>query len=85
MQFDSINLSFLKAIPCFASKLMIIEKKPRMQKANSKLAFEMPKLQSKNATRNRGRPNAFGKPFPEFEVSKIEFGLCIIEGEKNVT
>ena len=84
MQFDSINLSFLKAIPCFASKLMIIEKKPRMQKANSKLAFEMPKLQSKNATRNCGRPNAFGKQCPEFEVSKIEFGLCIIEGEKNV-
>ena len=57
-----------------------------MQKANSKLAFEMPKLQSKNATRNCGRPNAFGKPFPEFEVvSKIEFGLGIIEGEKNLT
>jgi hypothetical protein len=44
-------------------------------KSNLNFAFEMSKLQSSNATRKHGRPDAFGKPFPESEVSKTEFGL----------
>jgi hypothetical protein len=44
-------------------------------KSNLNFAFEMSKLQFSNATRKYGCPDAFGKPFPEFEISKTEFGF----------